>query len=132
MKYLCIDYGLKRIGLAKSDGLLASPIGVLPNHGFRKTILALKQHIKDNTTVIMGLPLHADGTDSDFAPTVREFAKLLAEEAGVPIVFVNEYMTSNMAEHHIRSTKTKESIDAVAACMILQSYLDNKGGFPNA
>jgi len=126
MKFLCIDYGLKRIGLAKSDGLLASPIGLIPNHGVKKTITKIASLITRETTIVMGLPLHADGTDSDFAPRVREFAQLLATETHAKVVFHNEYMTSNLAESHIRATLSKESIDVVASCMILQSYLDER------
>jgi len=133
MRYLAIDYGSKRTGLALCDRLemIASPIAVIeiPALVIQK-ILAL---IKDEQveTVVIGLPMNMDGTEGQAAKTVRAFAKELAAVTAIPIIFHDERLSSFEAEEKLAAAdftrkKKKKRLDAVAAAGILQSFLDQK------
>ena len=134
MKYLAVDYGFKRIGLAGSEsGLLAEPFLTLRNKGDKKNIEALGKIIRDKRVelVVVGVPLDKDGEQTPMSEHVQGFANKLSEVCGVLVAFVNERYSSQDAEYHIREkmgiTKRdsiKELVDKVAACMILQNYLD--------
>ena len=136
--YIGIDYGLKRIGLAQSDnGLIARPLKTMENRGDKKNIDALRMLLNEKScpTFVLGLPLNTDGTDSDFARVVRQFGELLHMELNVTVVYQNERYTSWDAEHYIRTVmgvtdhkKIKDLIDAVAATVILDGYLDKMNG----
>ena len=127
MNFLCIDYGLKRIGLAASDGYLARPLGTILNKGDKKNIEALKKYVNSETLIVCGMPY------GNLVPEIERFAKNLVEELGAIVVYHDEQYTSQDAEAHIREVrglkkreKVKDLIDAVAATMILQSYMGTK------
>lgn len=118
MRYLGIDYGTKRIGLAVSDpdGQLAFPyttVGRLED----VTAIVSQQHIG---AIVVGLPQSLGGTDTSTTRIVRTFAAQLAESVQLPIVFENEVFTTKVAEAH----SPPKATDAAAAALILQSYLD--------
>ena len=135
MKHLGIDYGLKRIGLATSDGLLASPFLVIENKGPKKTLIRMEQIIKDGRfdIAVFGLPLDSEGGDTPMSGDIRTFAQSLSDKTGIAIIFINERYSSIEAEAHIREKlgiikrdKVKELIDKMAAAMILQDYLERR------
>lgn len=127
MRYLGIDYGEKRIGLAVSDETLvfAFPREILPNRGREQSIrvilaLAEKENIKK---IIIGLPLGPAGDDTEQTQKIRAFALLLKKQSGIPFEFENELLTSRLARP---GSKKGDPVDASAAALILQSYLDKR------
>jgi putative Holliday junction resolvase len=127
--FIGIDYGRARIGVAISEsGKIARPLCVVPNKGPRKTMAAFHNIMGSMRDIlphiVIGLPLVGDGREGTLCPEVREFGALLEAEFGVKPVYQNEFMTSRAAEEYIRAGSGKDLVDAVAAAMILQEYLD--------
>ena len=127
MRYLGIDYGSKRVGIAVSDayGKIAFPKTTFYNRGNQYLFDQLKSFIKEESTVkiIVGLPIGLDGKDSDQTKIIRKFADKLKQEIGVPVDFENEMFTSHMV---VEQGVKKEHTDQAAAAVILQSYLDKQ------
>lgn len=145
MRVLGIDYGERRIGVALSDptGTIASPLPTLkkrrgkrPPYGELETIA----REKDVEAVVMGLPLSPAGEETDWTRKVREVGEKIGERLGVPVHYVDERMTSARAERVVRGRlglprgerERKERIDAAAAVLILQSWLDRPGEGPES
>lgn len=135
MKILAIDYGLSKIGLAASDTTrtIAAPLGYIVNRGDKKNIAALIEKIKAHsiTKIVMGIALHVDGGESKMSAEARRFGSLLSTESGVEVVYHNEYSTTKDAEQYLREVKGvkcprkfAEMVDTLAACMLLQDYLE--------
>ncbi len=123
MRYLGVDYGAKRIGLALSDpeGRIAMPFKTVTNV---KTALAeIAAIVKKGGAqkIVVGLPITFSGGASEQTKAVEEFAEKLRDIVGVPVDFENELLTTKMAE---RSGIPRQKIDMAAAAIILQSYLD--------
>lgn len=135
-RILGIDYGTRRVGLAISDptATISQPLPTLTRRaGKRPPIAAITQIVLENevSEIVIGLPLTMQGTESDWTREVREFGAKLALRSGVHVVFADERMTSVRAEKTVRSLglkkterESKERVDATAALLILQSYLD--------
>lgn len=133
---LGLDFGRKRIGVARSDpsGTLASPHTTLVRRLNRRPPYRTLGEIADEVgakTLVMGLPLELDGSENEWCEEVREAGRKIAERLDRPIVFVDERLTSVQAEEAIRSAGLRKSdredkarIDAAAATVILQSWLD--------
>ena len=126
-----IDYGLRRIGIAVSDpdGRLALAVGVHVE-GRDGSVLARLRDLaaeREATAVVVGLPLTADGRESDLSIRARRFADRVAEDLGLPVTMVDERYTSQEAERWIamrgRPARRGE-VDDVAAQIILQNHLD--------
>lgn len=125
MKYLGIDFGLKRIGIATSDdsGVMAFPKSVLKNdQDLVSTIknLCIDERIE---VVVIGDSKDSNMKDNEIMKSVRRFADVIYKETNLPIEFQLEYMTSQQAVH---MQGENDMIDASAAAIILQSYLDKK------
>lgn len=140
MRKIGLDVGDKTIGVAVSDELLLTAQGVttIERVGIRKDCGKVMDYIKEYScdTVIVGLPLKLDGTDSPQTEKVREFTIMLENKmrssgmADIKIVFQDERLTTVMAEKvlieaDVRRNKRKEVIDKQAAVIILQSYLES-------
>lgn len=130
MRYIGIDYGRRRIGLALSDPtlLIASPFQVLENKGTKKNLARLLTIMQQNDValIVLGLPLHANGDESEMSREVRMFGQALGE-LGYIVEYVDERYTSCQAEELIGGTDPKKKIiDKVAASIILQMYLDER------
>jgi putative Holliday junction resolvase len=137
-RILGIDYGERRIGIAISDpsATIAQPLTVLTRRaGKRPPVQAIADLIKlhDAQHVVIGLPLTLAGDESDWTREVRAFGNKLALRAGTGVSFADERMSSVAAERAVRSLglkrserEQKERIDAAAAMLILQSYLDSR------
>lgn len=127
MRYLGIDYGSKRIGLALSDekGLLAFPYKTLNGANSDTIIKEIKKIIsKENVEkIVIGLPFTLKSQMSFQAQKVRRFGEALSSLVQLPIVFENEIFTSRMAE---KSGVSREKLDASAAALILQDFLDKQ------
>ena len=140
MKKIGLDVGDKTIGVAVSDALniTAQGITTIQRTGIKKDADLIIQLIREHAcdTVVIGLPLKLDGTDSPQTEKVRQFAvklenKLLANRMkDVKIAFYDERLTTVMAERvlieaDLSRARRKQIIDKQAAVIILQSYLDS-------
>jgi len=134
MRWLAIDHGTKKIGLAFSDELeiLASPFAVWPQEEAR-TLERLARLCKEEgvQALALGLPRHKDGAESATAPAARAFGEDLAARTGLPVRFVNEHLSSAEAERLLRERgvkpeKRKAMLDAAAAAVILAELLDER------
>lgn len=144
MRILGIDYGVKRVGLAVSDptGMLAGPLETLKRRpGKRPPVHRVAEIAREHeaAAVVVGLPLGLDGEENDWCREVRSFGEALGTRIGVPVHFVDERMTSVMAEKAIRQSglgllkrREKERVDRAAAVLILQRWLDRTRGEPTA
>ncbi len=133
MKAMGIDFGLARIGIALSDDtkFLASPFETYGRKGDDLDIQHLINIIKTKNVdeIVCGLPMNMAGEEQEIAKKTREFMAKLAENVDIKIEFVDERLSSLMAEEMLKETerdwkKRKEKLDAVAASIILQDYLD--------
>lgn len=134
-----IDYGARRIGIALSDptGTLASPFTVVERRkGKRPPLKRLEEIARDSGAVqlVVGLPLDLDGREDAWCVETRRMGERLAERLGIPVDFVDERLTSTRAERAIRSAglpkskrEEKGRVDAAAAALILQAWLDRPG-----
>ena len=136
MRVLGIDLGERRVGVAVSDptGSIAQPLPTLRRRAGKRMPLAKLQNLAEQYEVqgiVMGLPLAPSGDDTDWTRAVREAASKLEERSGVPVHLVDERFTSKSAERAIRGLglpkrkrEEKGRVDAAAAVLILQSWLD--------
>ena len=131
-KIMGIDYGDARTGVAISD-LLCSIVGstyVVPSRNTEKALADIVKLAKDNMVgeIVVGLPKNMNGTEGPRAELCREFAEKLKEATGLPVTMWDERRTTVEA-HNILSThnyhgqKRKNTVDAVAASLILEGYL---------
>lgn len=139
MRVLGIDFGERRIGLALSDptGTLASPLPTLKRRaGKRPPLAALERLVEEHDVeaIVLGLPLNLEGGDSEWTRTVRDVGRKLSERTGLPVHLVDERFTSVRAERAVRGVglpkgkrEQKERVDAAAAILILQGWLDRQG-----
>jgi putative Holliday junction resolvase len=137
-RILGIDYGERRIGLAISDptATIAQPLPtLLRRRGKRPPVAAIARLAEEHQVdeIVLGLPLTPEGEESDWTQEVRAFGEKLAERTGRPIHFVDERLTSARAERTIRDLglrrrqrQQKDRVDATAAMLILQTYLDRR------
>jgi len=135
MRVLGIDLGSKRIGLARSDsgGDFAFPAGVLARKSPKHDLAELERWIAEHEIdrVVVGLPLHLDGRAGPEAQAARRFAEELASKTGLPVETLDERWTTREAERVLRETRhrshqRKQQVDAVAAAIILRTYLDRR------
>lgn len=133
MRYLAVDYGQKRTGLAICDAeeKIASPLTVLigQNRLIKQIVNIIQKERVD--AVVVGLPLNMDGTEGPQAKNARDFANRLKKHIEVSICFHDERLSSFEAEKKLAAIKMthrrkKKRIDAVAAAAILQAFIDQK------
>jgi putative holliday junction resolvase len=137
-RILGIDYGTRRIGLALSDptGTVAQPFPTLLRRpGKRPPVQALLELVQQQkiAEIVIGLPLDLSGEETEWTAEVRDFGAKLAQRCGVSVSYLDERMTSVQAEKAVRSLGLKRSereqksrVDAAAAILILQTYLDRR------
>ena len=126
MRYVGIDYGARRIGVARSDadGTIAFPLRTIEYRARAGAIAELKEICDAEIGMaVIGLPIGLDGKDTDETREVRQFATELAHAIAIPLYFENEMLTSRMAHD---AGMRGSNIDASSAAIILQSYLDKK------
>ena len=139
MRALGIDYGERRIGLALSDatGLLASPWKrmdtaadvVTTAKRIADEVRALLSESDGLDAIVMGLPRRLDGSPNDQTARVQKLSQLLRAEVAVPIILQDERLTSHeadllLAQRERNWRRRKEQLDAMAAALILQDFLD--------
>ena len=128
-----IDYGTVRIGIAICDPgrILASPLEVRPAADWREDADYYRELVKSEriSGLVVGLPIHCDGGESQKSLESREFARWLAAETGCPVRLFDERFTTSdaekrMAPEGLTRSKRKRRIDAVAAQVLLESFLE--------
>ena len=133
MRYLAIDHGTKRTGLAICDAAetIASPLTVL--HGQKGLLKKIADIIEAENVevVVVGLPLNMTGSESSQTRLVLKFAEQLKDYLHIPVHFQDERLSSFGAEERLASAKftrgkRKKRIDAVAAAEILEAFLEQK------
>ena len=132
MKFLCIDYGQKRTGLAVCDPgeRMAFPREMLLMRGkdrFFNELLAVAEREQAEAFVI-GLPLRENGEDSETTRQVRNMAARLKRRSDLPVYFMEEALSSYEAESRLREAGSggkalKSKLDSAAAVAILESFL---------
>jgi putative Holliday junction resolvase len=130
-----LDLGKARVGVAVSDelGLLAHARATLDGRNHRKLLDALRQLAEDDGIVrfVVGWPLDMTGQRGVAAERAARFAQQLADATGVEVELVDERWTTVQAERELRasgasSERTRAEVDAVAAALILQQWLDHQ------
>ncbi|MBQ5612759.1 MAG: Holliday junction resolvase RuvX [Clostridia bacterium] len=132
-RLLGVDFGDTRTGVAVSDvsRFLASGIGYISPGGIVKTADALAAIAREQKAVgiVVGLPRNMDGSEGFRAERCRELADMLRERTGLPVVMMDERMTTMSASRYLNETNTRGAkrkgvIDTLSAQIILQNALD--------
>ena len=139
MRVVGLDVGERRIGVAVSDPTrtLARPIGVVATSGLahdaldRIAVEIARLAAEDDgvAALVVGLPRRLDGTANEMTPKVQAFALRLGDRTGLPVSLQDERLSSREAESRLALREKdwrvrKQRIDAAAAAVILQDYLD--------
>jgi len=138
LRYLGLDVGNRRIGVAVSDelGITAQPVLTLQRRPSRREDLRSLARLSRRfgvVAIVVGNPLHISGDDSPQAIKTRTFAAELGELTGLPIHFCDERLTTREAHEILyeaghRRQEHRRVVDQVAATLILQSFLDERRG----
>ena len=133
-RFLAVDYGQKRIGLAISDplGMIASPAGFIARRAGKRPPVAeivRRAEALEARGFVIGLPLDGNGNETDWTREVRTVGEALAKRTGLPVRFLDERFTTAASLRAVRemggSTKgRKGDIDAMAAAILLQHALN--------
>ena len=130
---MSIDYGDVRTGVAISDirGILASPLCVIKESYQPKLVDKIIELINENKIekIVIGLPRNLDGSYGYRCDDCKSLGQAIGEKINIDIEFEDERLTTVMAhnilsDNNVRGAKRKQTVDAVSAVMILQSYLD--------
>ena len=134
-KYLGVDYGDKRTGLAECDisGLIAGGIGTISEGGMKKTAQRVAEEAEKRACkkIVIGLPKNMDGSEGPRADVIKAFGAILGELTSIPIDYYDERMTTMVAYRFLGETgtygkKRKETVDTLSAQIILQNYIDRE------
>lgn len=135
MRIMGIDYGDARTGVAISDLLctIAGSATVVPSRNREKAIADIVRLARENEVgeIVVGLPRNMDGTEGVRAALCREFGEELKTITGLPVAMWDERRTTVeahniLSQHNYHGKKRKDTVDAVAATLILEGYLDYK------
>lgn len=133
-----IDFGVKRLGLAVSDKLrkVALPVDVV--EGGKKAIQNIRAALplKEVDLILIGLPIEMSGKKGAMAALVEEFAKMVHDALEIPVILIDERLSSKGADASLREIslnrkERSEKIDMVAATLLLQTYLDRRRDRPD-
>jgi putative Holliday junction resolvase len=133
---LGFDYGAKRVGVAVGETStgIANPLGAIEGEANAARFAAIDKYVGEwhPVALVVGQPRHSDGSEHDVARLAGKFARRLAGRYKLEVVLVDETLTSATAEAELRATRTrparKTDVDALAAALILQSFLDRQEG----
>ena len=135
MRYLAIDHGQKRIGLAISDAseTLVSPHSVIETASEEELLRRISDVLKaeEIDAIVVGLPINMDGTESDRSRKVRQFVLTMQEKTDKPVHLHDERLSSFEAGYlvgdlELTRKKKKKRLDAIAAASILRSFFEHK------
>jgi putative Holliday junction resolvase len=152
-KILALDYGRARIGLALADSeaRIAAPHDTLERVNRNEDMRRLRELVREHNVqqIVVGLPLRLDGSRGDMAEETTRFANRLRKQIGIPVVMMDERLTSWEAERILeeelgrrithettrdgkrkllRNAQGKYTVDAIAAMVILREYLSRESG----
>jgi putative Holliday junction resolvase len=130
---LGFDFGEKRIGVAVGETAtgIAHPLMGIDAEANERRFAVVEKIVLDwkPAAFIVGRPKHADGAEHPIARLAEKFGRRLAARFNLPVTFVDETLSSAAAEEQMREQhariRAKQDVDALAAAVILQSYLDN-------
>jgi putative Holliday junction resolvase len=141
MRVIAFDTGARRTGVAVSDasGIVARPLRVLHGADVMDQAVRLVAEFDEDERVgaiVVGLPRRLDGSDTDRTPHARAFAETIAQRTGVPVVLQDERLSSVEAESRLAMRERdwrarKATLDAAAAAVVLQDYLDSQPTMPD-
>lgn len=132
---LGVDYGARRIGLAVSglDGKIAVPLRVVEVSSDDEAIEAVAAAAEEKraSEIVLGMPRDESGRETEIAQRVRTFGSRLISRVAIPVNTWHEGLTTRRAEQPlidagVRASSRRGKVDASAAALILQSYLDNR------
>ena len=135
MRIMAIDYGEARTGLAVSDltGMICGEAWTMNEWNLERAVQRITDEAKQRNveTLVLGLPKNMDGTEGARAEKCRGIAKMLGDASGLPVVLWDERRSSIEAHAILHAGGKKEkqhrkTVDAVAASLILEGYLDSK------
>lgn len=139
MRIMGLDFGSKTVGVAVSDALLVTAQGVeiirrKEENKLRRTLARIEELIVEYEVdeIVLGLPMHMNGTEGVRAELTEEFKEKLERRTGLPVILWDERLTTvaadrSMMEAGIRREHRKDYVDMIAAVFILQGYLDKLG-----
>lgn len=136
MRTLALDHGTVRIGVACSDelGMIATPLEFIPAHPQDKFLERLKVLLAERKVerLIVGMPRNMDGSYGEASAKVKVFVEWLKTSVTIPVRTWDERLTSAQANRQmiqagVRRSGRKEKVDAAAAAILLQSFLDATG-----
>jgi putative holliday junction resolvase len=133
-RFMAIDYGRKRVGLAIADplGMIASPVGfIVRREGKRAPITKIlaRAHELEAAGFVIGLPLDGEGSETDWTAEVRALGAEIAKRTGMPVRFYDERFTTAAALRTVKelgeSTRgRKGDVDSLSAAILLQHALN--------
>ena len=135
MKAMSVDLGHVRTGIAVSDsmGMLASSLCVIEERDDERLVEKISQIAKEQKVqiIVIGLPKNMDGSEGESAQRARQIASQITEKSSIPTHMQDERGTTITAHAYLSSSevygkKRKKKVDAVAASIILQDYLDSQ------
>jgi putative Holliday junction resolvase len=136
-RFMAVDYGTRRIGLAISDplGMIATPAGFITRRAGKRAPIAeliRRAQVLEARGFVVGLPLDGNGDETDWTREVRIVGDELGKRTGLPVHFVDERFTTARAlrgMHEAESTsREKGDVDAASAAVLLQYFLAASGG----
>jgi putative Holliday junction resolvase len=136
MAIAALDFGRRWIGIAVTDGigLGVYPVGTIERRSLRRDLELICARLTELevTLVVVGLPLNMDGTAGPQADAVEAFSRQVREASGLAVELFDERLTSFEAEERMKTLPTRRkhrsshAIDAVAACVILEGWLQSR------
>ena len=133
MRILCLDLGARRVGIAVSDpmGWTAQGVESYPYRGDEDLMKHVLQLIgeKQAEKLVIGMPRNMNGTYGPMAEKITAFADVFAPQCPVPVVLWDERLTTvaaqrTLLEGNVRRDKRRQVVDKLAACLILQNYME--------
>lgn len=126
------DFGERRIGVAvgETSTRIASPLGAIDERATEPRFRAIERIVREwrPAGFVVGRPRHADGSEHEVARLAEKFGRRLETRYRVPVAYVDETLSSAAAESALAATRTRarraSDVDAMAATIILQSFLD--------
>ena len=134
MRIMAVDYGDARTGIAVSDRLctIVGQTDVIHSRNREKTAQEILRRVKEHevSRLVMGFPKNMNGTEGPRADLYREFAAYLTEVTGLEVILWDERRTTVeahqiLSDHNYHGKKRKNTVDAVAASLILEGYLNS-------
>ncbi|MDD3368019.1 MAG: Holliday junction resolvase RuvX [Lachnospiraceae bacterium] len=138
MRIMGLDFGQATVGVAISDPLFMTAQGIeiirrKEANKLRQTLARIEELIVENEVqeIVLGYPKNMNNTEGERCELTNEFKEKLERRTGLPVILWDERLTTvaadkAMMEAGIRREHRKEHVDKIAACFILQGYLDNK------